>query len=109
MKKYPCKLTPPVQKFWRESKGSQNGGSNGFIRRPSALRVSIAEALTSLRSQKMPTARDQVAQFLMRSKKYGVAGLAKRVRDPALSLEQRLHSARTLSIVTGRKFPQLGG
>ena len=70
---------------------------------PSALRVSIAAA-DKLALPKDATARDQVAQFLMRSKKYGVAGLAKRVRDPALSLEQRLHSARTLSIVTGRKF-----
>ena len=75
----------------------------GLYQESSVLKVSIAEP-DKLALSKDATPRDQVAQFFMRSKKYAVMGLADRLRDATLPIEQRLHSVQTLSIVTGRKF-----
>jgi phospholipase C len=69
----------------------------------SLLRASIAEP-DRLTNDEDATARDNVARFIMRKKRYAVVGLQTRLADPTLTPEQRLHSLHTLALITGRKF-----
>jgi hypothetical protein len=45
-----------------------------------------------------------VARFLMRKKRYAVAGLQRRLRDTTVSPGQHDHAVQTLALITGRKF-----
>jgi len=67
------------------------------------LFVSIAEP-DRLARKKDVKPRDDVAEFLMRKKRYAVVGLQTRLRQPNLSPAQRQHALQTLALVTGRKF-----
>jgi phospholipase C len=64
--------------------------------------VSIAEP------DKLGTAdvsvKDDVARWLMGRKKKSVAGLAASIRDKSLSEDTRRHAARTLEMISGRRF-----
>ncbi|GEM_PF-1651837 len=65
--------------------------------------VSIA-APDRLARKKDVRPRDQVAEFLMRKKRYAVVGLRNRLRQPGLSPAQRRHALQTLALLTGRPF-----
>jgi phospholipase C len=70
---------------------------------PSGTRASIAEP-DKLTRNTDATARDNVARFIMRKKRYAAMGLQQRLADPTLSPEQRHASLHTLALITGRKF-----
>jgi phospholipase C len=70
---------------------------------PAGVRVSIAEP-DKLSRRKATTPRDNVARFLMRKKRYAVAGLQRRLRDTTVSPGQHDHAVQTLALITGRKF-----
>jgi phospholipase C len=70
---------------------------------PVGVRVSIAEP-DKLSRRAAATPRDNVARFLMRKKRYAVAGLERRLRDTAVSPRQHEHAVQTLALITGRKF-----
>lgn len=70
---------------------------------PAGLPVSIAEP-DKLAGRKDVTARDTVARFLMRKKKYAAIGLRRRLADSTLSPAQRDHAIHTLSLISGRDF-----
>jgi phospholipase C len=70
---------------------------------PVGVRVSIAEPDKLSRLQ-AATPRDNVARFLMRKKRYAVAGLKRRLRDATVSPQQHEHAVQTLALIAGRKF-----
>lgn len=70
---------------------------------PSGARASIAEP-DRLASTSIAAARDTVARFLMRKKRYAAIGLRTRLADTTLSSEQREHALQTLALITGRQF-----
>jgi phospholipase C len=70
---------------------------------PAAIKVSIAEP-DRLARRRDAEARDNVASFLMRKKRYAVVGLDRRLRDASLPDPQREHSLHTLALISGRKF-----
>jgi phospholipase C len=65
--------------------------------------VSIAEP-DRLARRKDAQSRDNVAEFLMRQKRYAVVGIRNRLRQAGLSPAQRQHTLQTLALLTGRKF-----
>lgn len=65
--------------------------------------VSIAEP-DRLARQKDVSPRDNVAEFLMRKKRYAAVGVRNRLRQPGLSPAQRRHTLQTLALLTGRQF-----
>lgn len=68
----------------------------------SGVVISIAEP-DRLARTKDARPRDEVAEFIMRKKRYAVVGIRNRLGG-ALSPAQLQHSLQTLSLVTGRKF-----
>jgi Phosphoesterase family len=70
---------------------------------PSGTRASIAEP-DKLTRNRDANARDNVARFIMRKKRYAAMGFQRRLADRTLSSEQRQASLRTLALITGRKF-----
>jgi phospholipase C len=54
------------------------------------------------------SAKDRVAKWLMRKKKAAVGVLAVHIRDENLPEESRRHAARTLELISGRRFHHVG-
>jgi hypothetical protein len=69
---------------------------------PAAV-ISISEP-DKLARRKEADARDTVASFLMRKKRYAVVGLDERMRDASLSEPRREHALHTLALISGRNF-----
>lgn len=76
---------------------------DGLYRVNRGIVVSIAEP-DRLARRKDVRPRDDVAEFLMRQKRYAVVGIRKRLQQTDLSPAQRHHTLQTLALVTGRKF-----
>jgi len=73
----------------------------------SSLRASIAEP-DRLTTDENATARDNVARFIMRKKRYAIVGLHTWLADPTLAPRQRQQSLHTLALISGRKFHREG-
>ena len=65
--------------------------------------VSIAEP-DKLANPSSVDARDSVARYIMRKKRYTVDSVANRLSDVSLTDEQVRHSVQTLALITGRNF-----
>ena len=77
------------------------------LEEPPGFKVSIAEPDKLARPADV-TARDEVARFIMRAKRYAAKGINDRLSDTGLAPEQQQHAVQTLSLITGRSF-QLEG
>jgi phospholipase C len=67
-----------------------------------AFKVSIAEP--DKLGTKDVSVKDDVARWLMHRKKMAVAELAHRIRDEKRPEDERRHAARTLEMISGRRF-----
>jgi phospholipase C len=74
---------------------------------PPGMRASIAEP-DKLARNTDAQARDNVARFIMRKKRYAAIGIQRRLADPALNPEQRQASLHALALISGRKFHRDG-
>jgi hypothetical protein len=73
------------------------------LQEPPDFKVSIAEP-DKLALPRDVSAKDSVATFIMRAKRYAAVGLKDRLGDETLPAEQQQHSLQTLSLITGRNF-----
>lgn len=70
---------------------------------PIGVKVSIAQP-DKLARKKDAIPKDLVARFLMRKKRYAIAGLETRLNDASIPESQREHSVQTLALISGQKF-----
>jgi phospholipase C len=75
------------------------------FREPSGFNVSIAD-LDKLALPSDVSAKDDVAKFMMRMKRYAAQGLATRLNDNTLPSSQQQHALQTLALISGRNFHQ---
>lgn len=68
-----------------------------------AFSVSIAQP-DKLSLPMQAVATDNVANFMMRMKRYAAVGIHNRLQDESLPDQQKVHSLQTLATITGRHF-----
>jgi len=74
-----------------------------LLKTSTVFKISIAEP-DKLTSSPDATARDDVARFLIRTKRYAADGLHDRLQDSSLTTEQQQHTLHTLTLITGLDF-----